>query len=170
MKVNNKKTKLMLFNNCKKWNFMPELRLDGHDMVLEEEMRLLGVVIRSDMKWSSNTENLVKKGFDRVWIMRRLKKLGATTDELKDVYIKQIRSILEFAVPAWHPALPALRELILKEYRKQLLMLFLGWSTEHITQPWNYLTLKHLRLEGLNCVSHLPPSLPRMSSIKIGLN
>ena len=45
MKVNNKKTKLMLFNNCKKWNFMPELRLDGHDMVLEEEMRLLGVVI-----------------------------------------------------------------------------------------------------------------------------
>ena len=64
MKVNNNKTKLMLFNNCKKWDSMPELSLDGHDMVLEEEMRLLGVVIRSDMKWSSNTENIVKKGYN----------------------------------------------------------------------------------------------------------
>ena len=45
MKVNNKKTKLMLFNNCKKWDFMPELSLDGHDIELEEEMRLLGVII-----------------------------------------------------------------------------------------------------------------------------
>lgn len=126
MKVNNKKTKLMLFNNCKKWDFMPELRLDGHDMVLEEEMRLLGVVIRSDMKWSSNTENIVKKGYNRVWIMRRLKKLGATTDELKDVYIKQIRSILEFAVPAWHSSITSSERADIERVQKTAAHVILG--------------------------------------------
>ena len=53
--------RLMRFNNCKKWDFMPELSLDGHDIQLEEEMRLLGVMIRSDMKWSSNNELLKRK-------------------------------------------------------------------------------------------------------------
>ena len=57
------------------------------------------------MNWSSNTENIAKKGYDRVWILRRLKKLGATTNELKDVFIKKIRSVLELAVPAWHSSI-----------------------------------------------------------------
>jgi hypothetical protein len=41
-----------------------QISLDGHDIQLEEKMRLLGVIIRSDMKWSSNTENVVKKVYD----------------------------------------------------------------------------------------------------------
>ena len=76
------------------------LSLDGHEIELKEEMRLLGVIIRSDMKWSSNTESIVKKGYDREWILRRRKKLGATVEELKIVHIKQIRSFLELVVPA----------------------------------------------------------------------
>ena len=81
------------------------LTLDGHEIELKEEMRPFGVIIRSDMKWSSNTESIVKKGYDSVWILRRLKKLGATVEELKDVYIKQIKSFLELAVSAWHPSI-----------------------------------------------------------------
>ena len=38
-------------------------------------------------------------------MLRRLKKHGAGRDDLKDVYIKQVRSVLELAVPAWHPGL-----------------------------------------------------------------
>ena len=52
------------------------------------------------MTWVSNTENMVKKENKRVWIMRRLKQLGAQEDDLIDLYIKQIRSVLEPAVPA----------------------------------------------------------------------
>ena len=36
---------------------------------------------------------------------RRLKKLGASTEDLKDVYCKQVKSILEFGVPVWNSAL-----------------------------------------------------------------
>ena len=74
-------------------------------MDLEEEMKILGVVVRSDLKWSSNTKYIVEKGYSRLWMLRRLKNHGAGPDDLKDVYIKQVRSVLELAVPAWHPGL-----------------------------------------------------------------
>ena len=38
-------------------------------------------------------------------MLRRLKGLGASETELLDVYMKQVRSVLELAVPVWQPAL-----------------------------------------------------------------
>ena len=38
-------------------------------------------------------------------MMRRLKRLRASDEDLLDTYIKQVRSILELAAPVWHPAL-----------------------------------------------------------------
>ena len=45
MKVNAKKTKLMLFNPAKSMDFMPQLNLDGQDINLVEETKVLGLVI-----------------------------------------------------------------------------------------------------------------------------
>ena len=57
------------------------------------------------MTWKSKTEHMVLKAYKKLWIMRRLKKLGANEEELKDIYIKQVRSVLELAVPAWQGAI-----------------------------------------------------------------
>ena len=46
------------------------------------------------MKWSSNTEDIVKRASNKLWVIRRLKGLGAQTEELVDMFIKQCRSIL----------------------------------------------------------------------------
>ena len=59
MKINRRKTKLMLFNPCTTKDFMPELKLGKTDLELVEEMRLLGIIIQSDMKWQSITTNLI---------------------------------------------------------------------------------------------------------------
>ena len=40
-----------------------------------------------------------------MWTIRRLKKLGADEETLLDVYSKEVRSILEFAVPVWHSSI-----------------------------------------------------------------
>ena len=77
MRLNYKKTKVMLFNPCRKIDFMPELRIDDHELEVVDEIRLLGLVIRSDMSWISNTANNVGKANKRLWILRRLKNLGA---------------------------------------------------------------------------------------------
>ena len=126
MKLNYKKTKLMLFNNCKIWDFMPEIEVGGNQLVLVEEMRILGLVIRADLKWTSNTKYIVEKGYSKLWMLRRLKSHGAGLDDLKDVYIKQVRSILELAVPAWHPGLTLADSLDIERVQKAALHVLLG--------------------------------------------
>ena len=57
MAINFIKTKSMLFNPCKLIDFTPKLKISGSDIEAVEEIRLLGLVIRSDLKWSSNTDS-----------------------------------------------------------------------------------------------------------------
>ena len=89
-------------------------------------MKLLGIVVRSDLKWCSNTENMVIKASNRVWMIRRLKTLGASMPELIDVYIKQIRSVLELAVPVWHSSITQQERYDIERVQKSVLHLILG--------------------------------------------
>ena len=88
MKINTKKSKVMLFNPCTSIDFMPKIELDNIELDQVEEMRLLGVIMQSNMKWSANTEQIVERGYKKLWIIRRLKELGAQKPELVDIYIK----------------------------------------------------------------------------------
>ena len=105
MQINKKKTKVMVFNPCIAWDFMPELTMDNQELEVVEEMMLLGVTLQSDMKWTSNTEQMILKAYKRLWSLRRLKGMDTTLEDLKDVYLKQVRSVLELAVPAWNGGL-----------------------------------------------------------------
>ena len=68
-------------------------------------IRLLGLTLWSDLKWRSNTEIITKKAYKRLWTIKRLEAHGASQDDLLEVYKKQIRPLLEFSVPVWHPGI-----------------------------------------------------------------
>ena len=53
----------------------------------------------------NNTNYTVAKARGKVWILRRLAPLRLTFKELFDVYVKEVRSVLEYAVPVWHSGL-----------------------------------------------------------------
>ena len=126
MKMNFKKTKLMLFNNGRNMDFMPDFELEGHQLEVVEEMRILGLIIRADMKWSSNTEYIVARAFSRLWVLRRLKALGASQCDLIDVFIKQVRSVVELAVPAWHSGLTKSETMDIERVQRAALYIILG--------------------------------------------
>ena len=87
MKINEEKTKVVLFNTARKYDFTPQLIIDGSTYLdVVEEFRLLGINFMSNMSWQSNTDNMCQKGFSRLWMLRRLKKLGASQSEMIDVY------------------------------------------------------------------------------------
>ena len=91
MVINNKKCKVMIFNPHRKYAGMPKLTLSGDGgkcLEVVEKVKLLGVQLRSDMRWCDNTDFICKKGYSRLWILRRLKGLGANLAELVDVYEK----------------------------------------------------------------------------------
>ena len=108
----------MLFNETRNFDFLPDVNVGGFKLETVEEMKLLGLVVRSDLKWTSNTEAITSKGYKKLWMLRRLKTLGANQEDLLNVYTKQIRPTLEFAAPVWHPALTSKEDEDIKRIQK----------------------------------------------------
>ena len=107
MKIKEKKTNVMKFNFSRSYDFPPELSIEGFTEKLEvvNQTKLLGVMLTSDLKWSANTDYICKKAYKSMWTLRRMKVLNLDPLLILDVYMKEIRSVVELAVPAWHSGL-----------------------------------------------------------------
>ena len=145
MKLNFKKTKMMIFNPCTSIDFMPQFVLDDQEIEVVEEMRVLGITITSDMKWATNTNIMVTRANKKLWVLRRLKDSGAKEDDLVDIYCKQVRSLLELAVPAWHGGINKDDQMDIERIQKSACHIILG---EDYTSYRN--ALKSLNLEALS--------------------
>ena len=106
MRINHEKTKVVLFNTSRKYDFPPKLSvLDDVYLEVVEEFKLLGVIFQSNLRWQANTDFICKKAYSRLWMLRRLKTLGANIEEILDVYFTQVRCVLEMALIVWEPGL-----------------------------------------------------------------
>ena len=106
LKINKEKTQVMIFNKSRKWDFHPKLHFsDGTALEVISEIKLVGVVLSEDLTWHKNTQYICEKARLKLWILRRMVTLDLSHDQLFDVYCKEVRSILEFGVPVWHPGL-----------------------------------------------------------------
>ena len=69
MILNQKKTKLMVFNFTEKYQFGTRLQLNGDNLEIVDRAKLLGVIIADDLKWEANTESLVKRANMRMELL-----------------------------------------------------------------------------------------------------
>ena len=156
MKINFKKTKMVLFNPCTSVDFMPGLDLVNQEIELVEEIRLLGLTLRSDMKWTSNTEQIKKKAYQKLWMMRRLKVLGANQKQLIDVYEKHVRSLLELAVPAWQGSITQSERIEIERVQKAAFHIALGEEYTSYAHALNHFNLDSLEQRRKNlCLKFL---------------
>ena len=58
--LDQKKTKVMIFNFTNKYRFTTRLELNEVNLEVVEKAKLLGVIISNDLKWDENTSNIVK--------------------------------------------------------------------------------------------------------------
>ena len=127
MSINQKKTRCMLFNRAIKHDFMPELHLNQNNTLEEvEEMKLVGYQLRTDLKTVSNTNYIVKRAWKRMWVVRRLKSMGACEEDLLKVLRAQVLSVLQFATPAWSTLLTVLESARIESVLKTGLYLVYG--------------------------------------------
>ena len=126
MKLNLDKTKFIVFNPTKKFDFHPECKLDETEIEAVEELKILGTIIRSDLSWKSNTKMLVDKAYKKLWIIKRLKKNGASHEDLLDIYIKKVRSIIEFGLSVWNAGLTEAEVHDIERVQKSFLHILLG--------------------------------------------
>ena len=73
-----------------------------------------------------------------------LKNLGAQLDDLVDVFIKQIRSVLEFAAPVWQSSLTLAEKTDLERVQKSFCRIVLGTNYESYQDALEVLQLDTL--------------------------
>ena len=95
MKLNEKKTKNMIFNFSKDNQFTTKLNVNNIDIEVVKEIKLLGTVITDRLTWDRNTEELVKKGYKRMRLLNTAADFTSSTNDLKNIYLTFIRSVLE---------------------------------------------------------------------------
>ena len=71
-KLNVDKSKVMIFNFCEDYQFSTRLYIGNSLLDTIYETKLLGTIVTSDLKWSSNTNMLVRKAFMRMQILHKL--------------------------------------------------------------------------------------------------
>jgi hypothetical protein len=149
MSINEKKSKIMIFNSRKKWDVMPEMQINpGQNLEVVEEMKLVGYMLRSDLKTKSNTRYITKRAYKRLWIIRRLKALGASQAQLVDVLQKQVLSLLHLASPAWNSQLPVREKADIERVLRTAMRIVWGAqysSYEEAIQACNISTLEDQR-------------------------
>ena len=144
MEINFSKTKCMVFNAGKAMDCMPSLNIEDNEIEVVQSLKVLGLVIREDMKWSSNTDHIIIKAFKKIWILRRLKVLGANVPDLMDINITHVRCMLELAVPAWHPGLTAGEAVDIERVQRAACQIILGMSYTTYSDALDFLKLETL--------------------------
>ena len=101
MQLNERKSKVMIFNFTRNYQFSTRIKLNDSLLETISETRLLGSVLTSDLKWHANSDQLTKKGYQRMSMLRNLYKFDIPQEDLVQIYTLYIRSILEFNSNVW---------------------------------------------------------------------
>ena len=72
MKLNLKKTNVMVFNKTKKYKFKPECKIEGTEISTLDEIKILGTVLSKDLTWKAITKMIQAKAYRTLWIIRGL--------------------------------------------------------------------------------------------------
>ena len=127
MKVNPTKTKVLLFNKSRNYDFPPEVNFsNGEKLEVVSEIKLVGLIVSNDLRWKKNTNYICQKATKKLWTLRRLKKFNLGQFQIFDVYCKEVRSLLEMAVPVWHSSLTKLESKQIEKIQKMAFKIILG--------------------------------------------
>ena len=127
MKINERKSKVMIFNKSRNYDFPPEFAFSNGE-VLEclESTKLLGIYLTSDLRWQENCNQIFMKAMAKMWLLRRLKKLNLDAELILDFYLKEIRPLAEHGVAIWNSGLTKGQVIDLEKIQKIALRIILG--------------------------------------------
>ena len=103
MNINVTKTKEMIVGV----NVNPPPQLVYSDETIERVLcyKLLGVLIDTNLKWYNHFDLICSKASARLHFLVQLKRNGSTVKDMLQFDESIIRSVLEYACPAWHSSL-----------------------------------------------------------------
>ena len=126
MKLNTDKTKYMIINFSRNYQFNIRLKLENHLLEQTRETKLLGVHITEDLTWHKNTKMIIQNSYQIMIMLHKLYDFNLPTDEMVNIYVLFIRSRLEQSAVVWNSSLTKGEVLDLERVQKVALRIILG--------------------------------------------
>ena len=125
MKLNIAKCDYMIFSRSKT-NFATRLAIDNQTLERVSVTKMLGVWISEDLSWDKNCQEICQKAYSRMSMITKLKYVGVSVEDLLDIYILFIRSVVEYCAVAFHSSLTQQQSNKLERIQKTSLRVILG--------------------------------------------
>ena len=145
MRLNENKTKNIIFNFTKKYQFTTDISVNNKNIDIVKETKLLGTYITNDLKWDKNTSEIVKKSNQRMQLLNRAAGFTSNIHNLKRIYLTYILSLLDQSAVVWHSSLSKKNIRDLERIQKVAVKVILGKSYLDYNDG-----LEKLRLQRLN--------------------
>ena len=145
MELNEKKTKSIIFNFSKNYQFKTNLILKKQEVEVINETKLLGLIITSDLRWDQNVDYLVKDANKRMIMLHAASKFTSDKQVLKGIYFTRIRCKLDQSAVVWNSSLTQRNISDLERVQKSAVRIICGKNYDSYSE-----TLKELHIQRLS--------------------
>ena len=145
MKLNVSKSKYMIFNFSKNYQINTRLYMENELLQQVKETRLLGVIIRDDLSFKSNTNYITRNAYKRMVILHKLGKFSLPISDLVKIYILYIRSVLEQSAVVWNRSISKGEQLEIERVQKCALRIILKHNYTSYEEALNLCGLETLK-------------------------
>ena len=125
MRLNESKCNYMVFSRSST-EFVTRLHINDHLLERVESIKLLGMHITQDLSWDRNCQEICQRSYSRSSLLTKLKYAGISTEDLVEIYILFIRSIIEYCAVVYHSSLTVKQSDKLESIQKTCLRVILG--------------------------------------------
>jgi hypothetical protein len=129
--INEEKTKSVIFNTARSKDFTPRMTNSQGSIYQNVEIfKLLGVDFATDPKkgihFDTYLNNCIQKGYNNLWILRRLSELGVPVEHILLAYKSRIRIFAEMNIPLWNFSLSKKMIKHIENLQKKSMYIILG--------------------------------------------
>ena len=144
MIISEKKTKSMIINFTRQYQFHARLQLKGENIEVVDKIKILGTTLTNCLSWTDNCDIIVKKVNARMQLLRKVSSFGSSQDEMVHLWKVFCLSVLDQSCVVWGSGLTKENENDLERTQKTFAKLVL--EENYITY---YEALKTLQLDPL---------------------
>ena len=144
MKLNPSKCVVMNIQFMRNQAIVPKVKIGDLEISEVQLVKLLGVFVQKDLKWSYHVTEMVKAASMRLHMMRILKGFRLPVEDLKVVYCSYVRPKVEYCAPVWHSGLTRADKKLIERIQKRACCLMLGQRYTSYDDALNVLDLPTL--------------------------
>ena len=105
MKLNIQKSSVMRFNFSTKTDFFPRVEVEGEILQVVSESKILGIMVENSLKWKTHVEFICENARKKFFILINMINLKLEYSIILDIYLKEIRPVLEYGAVVFHSGL-----------------------------------------------------------------